>query len=509
MDRRSFLRGSLAAAAAATAAGGTLGLVRFFDSDGGKTSEPRTYGSLELRRRRPASDAPNVLMLALDDCNDWLGFLNNHPGTYTPNLDALAAQSVVFTHAYTPAPMCLPARTAVMFGRHPFDTAIYDHTDPSQQRYRRFSGVTPSLVDEMWAAGYDAVGAGKIFNGAETARWAEYRTTEHYYDGWLRKNPDTPAYAHDPDWLSPYDGRPIGRGERFTAAMTDFGPSGRAPADEPDGEAAEWVRRHLRQPRRAPLFLAFGCFLPHVPWRVPQRFLDLHPLEQVVVPEFRPDDLDDLSAYARTEIIPKPTRAFELLQTSGLWEEAVQAYQAAISFVDDRVGQVLNELADGPLADDTIIVLWSDHGYHLGEKLHLHKFTLWERATRVPFLLHVPGRFDREARFDPPVSTIDLAPTLAELCGLEQRSPHAGESLLPLLKDPALADARPPICTWLAGNHAVRRGPWRYIRYNTGDIELYDHRDDPHEYVNLAGRPEHAAVEGELASFLPAPNSGA
>ena len=495
----------MAAAAAATAAGGAVGLARLIETGDGEASSTRRYGDLRLRRGKAASDAPNVLMLVLDDCNDWLGFLNNHPGTYTPNLDALAAKSMVFTHAYTPAPMCLPARASILFGRQPSDTGIYDHSDPSRENYRQLTAVTPSLVDDIWAAGYDTIGAGKIFHDNPASRWTRFRATDHYWTGFLRKDPAAPADSYEKDWLSPYDGEPIGRGENFTAAMIDFGPSGKSPDDEPDGEASDWVERRLRERHGLPLFLALGFYLPHEPWRVPQKFLDLHPLDGIVVPEFRPEDLDDLSEYARNEIIGKPVPAFTLLRESGLWEEAVQAYQAAISFVDDRVGRVLNALADSPLADETTIVVWSDHGYHLGEKMHFHKFTLWERATRVPLLLHVPGRFDRHALFDPPVSTIDLGPTLVELCGAEAHAPYAGESLLPLLANPALVDARPPISTWLAGNHAIRRGPWRYIRYRTGDVELYDHRSDPDEYVNIAGRAEYASVEAELAAFLPTP----
>jgi arylsulfatase A-like enzyme len=235
---------------------------------------------------------------------------------------------------------------------------------------------------------------------------------------------------------------------------------------------------------------------------VPQKFFDLHPLESVVVPTVRPDDLEDLSAYARDRIID-PHGRFELLQKSGLWEEAVQAYQAAISFADDRVGTVLDTLARSRYADDTAVVVWSDHGFHLGEKMHIEKFTLWERATRVPLVIHVPGRFDEHREFSRPVSLLDLAPTIAQLCGARLHAEQDGGSLLPLVADPEQADARPPISTWLSGNHAVRRGSWRYIRYRTGDAELYDHRSDPDEFQNLAGRPEYAAVEAELSSFLP------
>ena len=137
--------------------------------------------------------------------------------------------------------------------------------------------------------------------------------------------------------------------------------------------------------------------------------------------------------------------------------------------------------------------MWSDHGYHLGEKLHIEKFTLWERATRVPFLLHVPGRFDREQHLGVPVSTIDLGPTLSQLCGIDPQTPYDGGSLLPIVADPRRAADRPPVTTWQQGNHSVRRGEWRYIRYRTGEIELYDQGTDPNEFDNLAADPAQRA----------------
>ena len=248
------------------------------------------------------------------------------------------------------------------------------------------------------------------------------------------------------------------------------------------------------------MFLGYGLISSHVAWRVPQKFFDLHPIDEVVVPDLRPDDLDDLGPAARSLI---DQRTLDTLRNTGTWEDAVQAYQAAISYADDRVGVVLDALASSPRADDTIVVLWSDHGFHLGEKLHWHKFTLWERATRIPMLFRVPGSLDSGTVFDRPVSAIDIGPTLAELSGVAVTSQRSGASLVPALAQPSLADGRPAISTWLPGNHSVRRGPWRYVRYRTGEAELYDHRDDPDEYTNLAGRSESAATERELAAFLP------
>ncbi len=182
--------------------------------------------------------------------------------------------------------MCLPYRTTVLFGRAPHRSHVYDHSKESLTSYAQLARRTPSLIDDFWAAGYETLGAGRVFHDAQTQRWNEYRPTEQYVPGHLRDEPQF-AGRFDPAWVSPYDNLPIGRGERFTNRMIDFGPSGVAPSDQPDGMASEWVRRRLREDRGRPFLLALGIGTPHEPWRVPSRFFDLHPLEDVVVPEFR------------------------------------------------------------------------------------------------------------------------------------------------------------------------------------------------------------------------------
>ncbi|MGH8474658.1 MAG: sulfatase-like hydrolase/transferase [Methylococcales bacterium] len=441
-----------------------------------------------------------MLFISLDDCNDWVGFLDRHPGTSTPALDALATESIVFSKAYTTAPMCLPSRTAVLFGIAPYKSAIYNHEPESYERFAYLNRRAGTLVDDFWAAGYDTFCAGKIFDYTLPERWTEYFIPPNFVEAYQRNNPEFVG-RFDPAWISPYDGLPIGNGQvDYPAYRIDFGPLGNT-LEHPDRPTAEWARSVIRRDHKRPFFLAFGTVLPHLPLRVPQEFIDRHPLDQVVVPAWRPDDLDDLPEYALHNIIWR--EPLELLRQYHIWGLAVQAYQAAISYADALVGSVLSELAASPYADNTIVVVWSDHGFHLGEKLHFHKFTLWERATRVPFLIHAPAHFGAGKVFERPVSLLDIGPTLLDLCNIEQRSRHDGASLLPVLDKPELADLRPPITTWGKGNHAVRRGPWRYIQYRTGETELYDHRSDPDEYANLARFPEYASVQADLQRFVP------
>jgi arylsulfatase A-like enzyme len=529
MDRRKFLLGS---AASGLAAGTLLGCSGNGTASPTTTTRPvgqttstttapqppdtiqrlhenpdedvRRYGDIELRRRAPSADAPDVVFVSIDDANDWWGFLNPHPGTHTPNVDALAAGSLAFTKAYAPVPMCEPVRTNILLGLPAWQTHIYDHSPESREHVDALYPVTPSLVDDFWAAGYDTVGGGKVFNRGNFRRWKTFHRTAYPADAQSRDNPGTPREFYEDFWVSPYDGLTLEEGAEFRAGDVDFGPSGRPLDEDPDMSTALRLRDELRENRDRPLFLAFGTIMPHTPWRVPQRFFDLHPLEEVVVPEFGPEDLEDLGPYAREEIVDQ-LGAFERLEASGQWQAAVQAYQAAMSYADACVGVLLDTIAEQQRDRDTVVVLWSDHGFHLGEMLHLHKFTLWERATHVPLVLQVPGTHDSGSTFDAPVSLDAIGPALAEVCGLEQHSPQTGQNLMELARTPGLADEHPPISTWLQDNHAVRRGQWRYIRYNTGEAELYDHDEDPDERVNLAADPNHADIIDELDPFLPDP----
>ena len=448
----------------------------------------------------PRVSSPNVLFLSIDDLNDWVGFLGVNPSTVTPNIDALRRESLAFTKAYCTAPVCLASRSSVLFGAMPQTSGVFNHADPSLEAYARLEAGTPTLLQQLRDAGYLTVGAGKVFHDPIPERWDRYRKTDHYVSVWARDHPRYQPPSFDPDWLSPYSGAPIGRGDG-DRSMIDFGPSGVSVDEEPDARTAAWVIDQLRGGFDQPFLLAYGTYLPHLPWRVPQKYLDMHPAESVSVPEIRPDDLDDLPAAA-IGLVDK-AGMLERLVDEGLHRQAVQGYLAAISFADDMVGRILDELAASPYADETAVVLWSDHGYHLGEKMHLRKFTLWERATRVPLLVRAPGVTRPGTTFDRPVSLVDVAPTVIDICGATQREGHDGRSLLPLIESPELADGRPPVTTWLAGNHAVRHGDWRYIRYADGATELYDHRADPGEFTNLAGNSAVRSVIDELDGFLP------
>jgi arylsulfatase A-like enzyme len=282
-------------------------------------------------------------------------------------------------------------------------------------------------------------------------------------------------------------------------------------ADMADTQVVDWVIEQLGKPHDQPLFLACGIFRPHLPWYVPRAYFDQYPLHGIQLPAHREDDLDDIPAAGLK--MAKPAGDHAAVRKHGQWQAAVQGYLASIRFADGLVGRLMAALDASACAENTVVVLWTDHGWHLGEKQHWRKFALWEEATRTPLIFvaprGTPGLTQGSragTRVDKPVSLLDIYPTLVDLCGLPARAGLSGQSLVPLMADPAASWKRPAITTHGRLNHSVRSEHWRYIRYADGAEELYDHRIDPMEYTNLAGRPETAAIQQTLAAWLPREN---
>ncbi|MFM7413410.1 MAG: sulfatase-like hydrolase/transferase [Planctomycetota bacterium] len=275
-----------------------------------------------------------------------------------------------------------------------------------------------------------------------------------------------------------------------------------------DGKMVTWAEGILRAPPAEPFFLAAGIYRPHLPWYAPRHYFDMYPPDAITMPPIKADDLDDLPAGGR-EMAAVRRGDLDLVRRHGRYPHLLQAYLANVSFCDALVGRLLEALDSGPARDRTIVVLWSDRGWHFGEKEHLHKFTLWERSTRVPLVVAAPGVTAGGRATPRPAGLIDLFPTLCELCGLPPAADLDGRSLVPLLRDPDCAWNAPVLITHGRANHALRDGRYRYIRYADGGEELYDHAADPHEWTNLAGRPEHEAVRAALAARLPASDAPA
>ena len=449
---------------------------------------------LPVATRMAGAAPPNVLFIAIDDLNDWIGCLGGHPQAHTPNLDRLAASSVLFTNAHCPAPACNPSRTAIMTGRSPNSSGLY----ANGQKMREVLPDAELLPKYFSRHGYWAGGSGKILHYFIDAQsWDEY---------FPEKSTEDPF----PRTLYP-EKRPVSLpvGGPWQYVETDWG--GLDVTDEEFGGdwlVAKWVSEQLSREHEQPFFVACGFYRPHEPWFVPQKYFDQFPLEDIQLPTgYREDDLDDLPASGQKR---GPNRYFAHIRSHDQWERGIQGYLASIAFADAMLGRVLDALDSGPHRDNTILVLWSDHGWHLGEKQHWQKFTAWRVCTRVPLIVRVPSGVPgletgtRPARCDLPVNLLSLFPTLIELAGLPSKSDNDGPSLVPLLRDPTAAWPHTSVTHLGApGSYGLSDRSWRYIHYENGDEELYDITRDPHEWNNLAQNPEHESKLVELRNRAP------
>lgn len=437
----------------------------------------------------------NVLFISIDDLNDWVEVLDGYPGVHTPNIDQLASQSTLFRAAYTAAPLCNPSRTAILTGIHPYTSGIYKNKQLLRSSEKLETAYT--LPQYFRQNGYKTMGSGKVFHYSyDTVSW------DDYWPSLQKIRPDDPG----PD-EKPMHGMPM------YSRFFDWGPIEAEPAEMGDWKVADWVSKQLEAEHDQPFFLACGFYKPHLPWYIPKKYFDLYPLDKITLPKVDSNDLADVPQagrhLAKVKVL-EPDVSADSLEGDHLrvlrynkWKEGVQAYLAAISFVDECLGKVLDALENSKYHKNTMIVLWSDHGYHLGEKLHWRKSTLWEEATRSLLMFRAPGITEAGTLVNWPVSLVDIYPTLLEICQLPENDQLEGRSLFPLLEDAALEWDYPVVTTFGYKNQSVRSKRWRYIRYADDTEELYDHQADPLEWNNLAKDPQHKNTRLELAQFLP------
>ncbi len=426
-----------------------------------------------------AQEKPNILFIAIDDMNDWTGFLGGHPQASTPNLDKLAEIGVNFTNAHCPAPGCSPSRNALLYGVEPFNSGLYpfyEH-DIHKQLMENYTSL-PRFLKEN---GYQTFGAGKIHHGSKkgSREWTEYFNTK-----------STKKIFKDEL------GYQVGNSKKMS-----FRPTFHADEEHIDHQVASYGVDILKQKHDKPFFLAVGIVKPHLPFDAPVRFFDALP-DSIEAPAILENDLADIPAEGNKFRRPGDDKRFK---KDHAWEDIRRSYLACISWADYNIGRVLDELEKSPYADNTIIVVWSDHGYHLGEKMNFRKFTLWEEATRVPFIIY-DGREKNKKNgkiCKQPVSLINIYRTLADMAGLSAPEYVDGESLVSVLKNTEQT-LKPAITSWGRGNYALRTQNWRYIRYFDGTEELYSHENDPNEWHNIANEPGNKVKKKELAKYFPA-----
>jgi len=493
---------------------------------------------------------PNVVMIVCDDLNDYVTGMGGHPQARTPNMARLAATGVRFRRAYSNNPICAPSRGS-------FFTGIYPHTSRLIHFGKWYENEvlanSRTLHEYFQANGYRTLGTGKLLHHHRPQGWDEYGYRPNYgpfaYNGKqtvghpsvpepfrsigavdgsfapLSDVPHVPAgdgapgytgWIDTPDWKTR---RPL----RYVSE-TDRDPL-------PDERCAAWAVERLRrlsdERPDQPFFLAVGFIRPHTPLYAPKRFFDMFPLDEVQLPVIQPGDAADTHYKDVYNPDVKGLRYFRLLKESyPTLEEGlrtyVRAYLACVAFVDEQVGKVVAAVDRSPFADNTIILLTSDHGYNLGQKDYLFKNSLWEESGRVPLIIRAPGVAKAGGVAEHPVSLVDIYPTLADLCGLKgdtrknaKGAPVDGHSLRPFLVDPSAEtwDGPPGALTVIQAegrpsgrpfehHYSLRTRRWRYTLYNNGAEELYDHDADPREWTNLADEPRCAKVKADLQAEL-------
>jgi arylsulfatase A-like enzyme len=434
-----------------------------------------------------AAPKPNVLLIIADDLNDCIGPDAGHPQTKTPNFDKLASRGVTFRNAMCAAPLCNPSRTAFMSGMRPSTTGIYDN----QQTWMPHIGRGLCLNDYIRKFGYTSLGAGKIFH------YRNYRAED--WDQVVYYTDDTLPGQEAERSPGPFGYRMFTEGKPEKSFEEQ-----RLESKLVDAQTVTWCVERLRQ-QKGPFLMVCGLHRPHTPWDVPKKYFDMHPLEQTQLPKVLTNDLSDVPAAGQEMARSAPV--YENIQRLGLWTDRVRAYLAAISYADAQIGRLLDALDNSPHRDNTIVVVVGDNGWHLGQKEHWGKVTLWNESTRVPMIWVVPGLTKGGVDCHQAVDLMSIFPTVCELAAIPIPPHVEGVSIKPLLQNPAAEWTRPALTTMYKGNHSLRTAEWRYIRYADGSEEMYNERNDPREWTNLAGKPEVSDIQAKLAKYLPATNA--
>lgn len=432
-----------------------------------------------------AAEKPNILFIAIDDQNDWIGYLGGHPQAKTPNIDRLAARGTAFTNAHCQSPLCNSSRASLMLSKRPDSTGIYGLA-PWFRDVPELKDAVP-LPKYFQKHGYTTYMAGKIYHG----NYAISSSVKEF------------------DFFGPRaTGAPFPK-ERLADApskhkLVDWGTFPHKDENKGDHRIASWAVEQLDSKfhgHEGPFFLSAGFFLPHVPCYVTQKWWDMYPEESLQLPRILRGDRDDTPRFSWYMHWKLPEPRLKYLEEADEWKNLTRSYLACTTFVDHQVGKLLDALERNGYADNTIVVLWSDHGWHIGEKGITGKNSLWDDGTRVPLIFAGPGI--NKGVCSQPAELLDIYPTLNDLCGLPKKDDLEGLSLIPQLKDAKSFRARPAITTHNHDNHGVRSENWRYIRYADGSEELYDMKKDPNEWKNLIGSAEHEKVVADHKKWIP------
>ena len=461
----------------------------------------------EQKQQTIISKPPNVVFISIDDLNDWVGFLGDKDAI-TPNMDALAKQGYSFLNAHCPAPVCGPSRTAILSGKWPVTTGVYDN----HVNFAKDFPETNSLPEHFKQNGYKVFGVGKIFHGrgipvsAFDAYGGRMGSSAPFNSKELQNSKQNPSHElikQGKKFILPLNGMPADR--YWNRAHTfDWGAVDLPDSLFADRVSVDWAIKRLEESNEEPFFMSIGFERPHQPLFNPKRFHDLFPSENIELPSYLEDDFDDLGHRAKQlALYPKTSGKHKTVIKYDQWKNAVASYRASVAFVDELIGDLVKAINQNKLSDNTWIFLWSDHGWHLGEKSHWGKGTGWYRSTRVPLLIIPPKGKIQEVQITQAVNLIDLAPTLADITGIQKQKTWEGNSLLPLMNNPKINWDQSTVTTFAIGSHTVSNQKWQLISYFDGTFELYDLKKDPNQFENLANQTAYRKVIDELKSNIP------
>ncbi|WP_418262558.1 sulfatase [Flavobacterium faecale] len=450
--------------------------------------------ALIAQNKSNVTENPNVLFIAVDDLNTWLGCLNNYSNTKTPNIDRLAARGVLFSNAHCQAPLCGPSRASIMSGLRPSSTGIYGMISDEKIRSENPATNEITFLPEYFKNnGYHTMGIGKLFHDF---------APKGVFD---EEGGRVKGFGPLPDKRFVWDGLGPADKTKYGRTSTDWGAFPEQDEQMPDHQSVNWIMERLDKKYNKPFFMGLGFLRPHVPLYVPQKWFDMHPLEGIQVAPYLSDDLKDVPQVGLdiNDLPMMPSTEWAI--QSGEWKKMIQAYLACVSFVDYEIGRVLDALDKSEYATNTIIVLWSDHGYRLGEKGTFAKHGLWDSATKAPLLFVAPN-LPKGKVIDSPAEMLSIYPTLLELCSLPTYSRNEGISLVATMKSDKVNHKSFALTTYGENNHSVNQGRFRFTQYEDGGQELYDHKIDPNEFTNLANFAEYKSEIRKLKKYFPKTN---
>lgn len=408
---------------------------------------------------------PNILLISVDDLNDWVGVMGGHPQIKTPNIDRLASKGMLFTNANCQSPVCNPSRASMMSSLYPSSTGVYFLNPPLERSPKSMESTL--MPKRFLQEGYNVSGSGKLFH----KRKENKKYINNYWDGFGQS-------------YGPLSEKKLS-GFNEKSRLWDWGSLNISDEETEDGQIANWAVNILSKDNKKPFWLAVGFYKPHVPFIAPKKWFDLYPLDSIQLPEIIDRDLDDISEYAKSltrfgHVAPN----HDWVVSNNQWKSLVRSYLACVSFVDDQVGKVLDALEKNDEVQNTYVVLYSDHGFHLGEKEKWAKRSLWKNSTKVPLIISGPG-IPQGKTSDLPVQLLDIYPTLIELSGLAPDPIHQGHSLVPILKNGASEWPYMARTSFGPGNYSIVSKSHRFIQYNDGTEEFYDRLNDPNEWYSL------------------------